>query len=468
MQTTENLQLPYIMPAQAQKHVTHNEALQALDAIVQLSVLSRALAVPPAMPEAGDRYIVGVLASGVWENQDGKLACWVDGVWAFYLPQSGWLAWDMEDGRLYGFDGSLWGAVSDDLQDLSLLGINATADTTNRLSISAPASLFNHDGNGHQLKINKNSAADTSSALFQTAFSGRAEMGLTGDDGFHVKTSADGSNWYEGMQFEAGSGRVCFGSNADFGRHAVFTGVSPWVRISNTSETETGFEVVDAQAVTTQNLQIVYNCQSKISSWRVNGITALEIDSVAIVPKLKINADDMLAGEYVYSKSRVFIANNTVSGESGALFDPSTATNLDHFWNDDSANVWHFCNDTSYKADGNSTLRAAAFTTSSDYRLKERIKGIDRTRAVERVRALRPLSYHWKPDAGISDTGFQEGFLAHELSETFPNAVFGEKDGVSDKTQEPVYQSVDYMKLLPAIIAALQEALERIEVLEKA
>ena len=37
-ETTPNLNLPFIMPAQAQKHVTHNEAIELLDAIVQLTL----------------------------------------------------------------------------------------------------------------------------------------------------------------------------------------------------------------------------------------------------------------------------------------------------------------------------------------------------------------------------------------------------------------------------------------------
>ena len=41
MDQTPNLKLPYIMPSQAQKHVTHNEALRFLDAVVHLSVKSR-------------------------------------------------------------------------------------------------------------------------------------------------------------------------------------------------------------------------------------------------------------------------------------------------------------------------------------------------------------------------------------------------------------------------------------------
>ena len=63
--------LPYLAAAQAQKHVTHNEALRRLDAVVQLAVLDATLAAPPASPDEGDRYIVAASATGAWAGQDG-------------------------------------------------------------------------------------------------------------------------------------------------------------------------------------------------------------------------------------------------------------------------------------------------------------------------------------------------------------------------------------------------------------
>jgi hypothetical protein len=84
----------------------------------------------------------------------------------------------------------------------------ATADATNRFSLNGPASLFNHAGAGHQVKLNKANATDTGSFLFQTGFSGRAEFGLTGSDDFQIKVSNDGATWFNAMQLERTSGRV--------------------------------------------------------------------------------------------------------------------------------------------------------------------------------------------------------------------------------------------------------------------
>ena len=108
MDTTPNLNLPYIAAAQAQKHVTHNEAIRALDAVVQLSVLDRSLTSAPGTPAEGDRYIVAAGATGAWSGHDLEIAAWQDGAWAFYAPVEGWLAWVMDEAALLAFDGADW------------------------------------------------------------------------------------------------------------------------------------------------------------------------------------------------------------------------------------------------------------------------------------------------------------------------------------------------------------------------
>lgn len=212
MDTTPNLALPYIMAAQAQKHVTHNEALRELDAIVQLMVLDKDLATPPGSPANGARYIVAGSPTGAWSGQAGKIAAYQDGTWAFYAPQEGWLAWVGDENTFYAYDGAAWGAmtVAASVNPVPMVGVNATADTTNRLSVASTASLFSHAGNGHQHKINKNAAGDTASVLFQTNSSGRAEFGTTGDDNFHVKVSPDGSTWNEAIVVDKTAASVSF------------------------------------------------------------------------------------------------------------------------------------------------------------------------------------------------------------------------------------------------------------------
>ena len=125
--TTANLALPYILAAQAQKHVTHNEALRILDGLVQLSVLDRVLAAPPGSPADGDRYIVGSGATGDWAGWDGDIALWVDGAWFRLPPKPGWRAWVESEQTLWVYVGSAWQMLT--LADPPRFKAYLTADT---------------------------------------------------------------------------------------------------------------------------------------------------------------------------------------------------------------------------------------------------------------------------------------------------------------------------------------------------
>lgn len=214
MDSTPNLSLPYLMAAQAQKHVTHNEAIRALDAIVQISVVDKDLTTPPSSPTNGTRYLVPPGASGPWSGHANAIAAFQDGAWAFYVPQTGWLAWITDESRLYVFDDGVWTEVSGGAGggdgEFDILGVNATADATNKLAVASAAVLFNNIGDDVQIKVNKEAFGDTASLLFQTGFSGRAEMGTAGDDDFHFKVSPDGSTWHEAIVIDRATGEVEF------------------------------------------------------------------------------------------------------------------------------------------------------------------------------------------------------------------------------------------------------------------
>jgi len=202
------LSLPLIQPAQAQKHVTHNEALRLLDVIVQLSVINRTLTAPPGATVAGDRHIVAAGATGAWAGQASKIALSEAGVWAFLTPLTGWRAYVEAEAAVASFDGTGWVMLADGPLEVAQLGVSTAPDATNRLSVNSPATLLSHAGAGHQVKINKAGATDTASLLFQTGFSGRAEIGTTGSDALQVKVSPNGSAYYTAMSVAAASGVV--------------------------------------------------------------------------------------------------------------------------------------------------------------------------------------------------------------------------------------------------------------------
>ena len=217
-QTSPSLSLPYLQPSQAQKHVTHNEALRILDAVTQLSVEDATLVTPPSAPAEGSRYVINGVGTDAWANHDNDVAIWSDTAWHFVTPTVGWRADVSATADIVRFDGTSWVTTADsiDLQNVPSIGIGTTADNTNRLSIAAEATLLNHDGNGHQLKLNKAAAADTASLLFQTNFSGRAEMGTSGSDDFAIKVSPDGSTFHTALSIDADNGAVQIKTGQNF------------------------------------------------------------------------------------------------------------------------------------------------------------------------------------------------------------------------------------------------------------
>ena len=132
------------------------------------------------------------------------------------------------------------------------------------------------------------------------------------------------------------------------------------------------------------------------------------------------------------------------------------------------------------------TGSGTAYNTSSDYRLKENV--VPMTGSIDRVKALKPSRFNFIVD---SDTTV-DGFLAHEAQAVVPECVTGTKDAMKDEEYEvtaadeddnvtteaaeavmgtrsvPDMQGIDQSKLVPLLVAALQEAIARIEILEGA
>jgi hypothetical protein len=111
MTDTPNLGLPFIEGGQAQKHVTHNEALRILDAAIQIAVRDVTRTVPPASPAEGARHVVAAGATGAWTGHAQAIATWQDGAWAYLVPKPGWCVWSVADDGMMVFDGALWRVV---------------------------------------------------------------------------------------------------------------------------------------------------------------------------------------------------------------------------------------------------------------------------------------------------------------------------------------------------------------------
>lgn len=89
------LALPLLHAGQAQKEITHNEALALLDLAVQASVAAAGLDVPPDAPAEGACWLIGEAPVGAWDGQAGALAGWTAGGWRFVAPREGMRVWDV-------------------------------------------------------------------------------------------------------------------------------------------------------------------------------------------------------------------------------------------------------------------------------------------------------------------------------------------------------------------------------------
>jgi hypothetical protein len=96
-----------------------------------------------------------------------------------------------------------------------------------------------------------------------------------------------------------------------------------------------------------------------------------------------------------------------------------------------------------------STGSSTTYATSSDYRLKENIQPLEN--GLERLNQLKPVKFNW-----IEDGKEEEGFIAHEVSEIFSDAVVGEKDAVNEDGSIDG-QTMDYGRITPLLVKAIQE-----------
>lgn len=153
MANSTHLELPLLAAAQAQKHVTHNDALLRLDAIVQLGIKDRHLTSPPGSPSNGDRYIPASGATGAWEDWDLNIAWYVDGVWTKLVPRGGWIVYVEDEGLILIHDGSNWvklPAAAETWQVLaaSAMAVSLTGSTakTTLATVTVPGGAMGANG----------------------------------------------------------------------------------------------------------------------------------------------------------------------------------------------------------------------------------------------------------------------------------------------------------------------------------
>ena len=98
--------LPFLQAGQAQKEVTHNDALGRIDALLQLGVESRQTAIDH--DTVGTVWIVAPNATGAWTGYDGQIAAFDDSGWTFATPRDGCIAYVRDEDIFVRFSGGQW------------------------------------------------------------------------------------------------------------------------------------------------------------------------------------------------------------------------------------------------------------------------------------------------------------------------------------------------------------------------
>jgi hypothetical protein len=233
------LGLPYLAAGQLQKHVTLNEALTRLDALVQPAAVSRSTAAQPAAPADGALYILPASPTGpIWASRSsGDVMRFEAGGWAAVAPPDGALIWIVDEDTVVVRDGGAWVPLGQRLgtvQDLVRLGLNTTADATNPFAARINKALWTAinagDGGDGDLRMtfNKEGASDVASLLFQSGYGGRAEFGLIGDDNLTLKVSADGSSWRSALTVDRTTGAASFPTGCGRVETTVVTSGGVW------------------------------------------------------------------------------------------------------------------------------------------------------------------------------------------------------------------------------------------------
>lgn len=225
---TPNLSLPLLMPSQAQKHVTHNEALCMLDMLCQLSAKDVHVDNAPITPAQGDVYLLGSAPTGDWNGQAHAIAAY-DGVgWRFVTPRTGWRAFvESSGGRLMYFNGANWvaleaaggGGGSGDGGgtfdgEVAALGIGTPADPATPFLAELNTGRFtaraqNDGGTGSMtLALNKTGAGSDVGIVFEDDATPFARLGRFASPTTDLAVSADGTNFLTAFAIDPLNGSV--------------------------------------------------------------------------------------------------------------------------------------------------------------------------------------------------------------------------------------------------------------------
>ena len=254
---TRRFAFPYIMPAQAQKHVPHNQALHDLDILIHASAIDDTRSTPPTDAVEGDCHIIGADAVGDWAGRDGEIALMQDGVWRFIRPQTGLLVWVQATQTLKVYHAGDWQPV---------IGNTSSGTGTGADGLSA-----------YELAVSQGYSGNLSDWLASL-------VGPTGAPGPAGPAGADGSDGTNGLD----------GTNGADGRNGLdgSDGASAydiWISQGNTGS-ETDF--LNSLSASTSNMSKFALKAAADLNEALPAFPVTDGISLAFIPSLKISTID--------------------------------------------------------------------------------------------------------------------------------------------------------------------------------
>lgn len=428
---TPNLSLPFLLPAQAQKHVTVNDSLAAIDTLLMASIVSADISDPPNAPQPGDAYLLPASASGDWSDHPGHLAAWADGRWTFHQPKEGWRVWDRQDAHLLIFDGNDWQALSganEDLQNIPRLGVGTVSDAGNPLSVRGPGALMTalsvaDGGSGDfRLALNADAGAHSASVVFQSEWSGRGEIGLTTDGLFALRSSSDGAVWTDAIQIDPETGHIGLGAPPESGQPVT---IADLARISGNNGSLLLRDNGSIDMNRSGGGSIYFRARSP-GSYLHLGVTSSDGSLITNGFVMRPNNQDIQFG---------FDLSPAMAGAVD-IGKPS-------------------------RPFGNCYLTNAPIV-SSDRRGKTDIETFDA--GLELLQSLNPVTFKRKGDGQTRHIGLiaQQVREALESTELAGCGIWN----LADQSDPGSAQSISYGELVPVLIDAVNELAERVEALE--
>ena len=395
------------------------------------------------------------------------------------------------DDNLKIYDGSQFRTIGKVTEDnLGLLSKSGGTMTGALLvdsggTVSAPAIAFSNDTDTGLYRVNSNilgiscAGGDNSTGSLQANFEFSSSSFISREDITLDKTGADASlqintnsNSHNAI-IDLASDTTTLGS--DFGLRLIRSGgVDGFSKLHHRSTSATANNLlIESQAGTSGGIVLMTGGTPHVtpasevaskSRWAVAGN-----GTVLAGEAIRINQDPVGATGNVGSGIKV-CGPTSASTEYDGFGMSINAKDIVGIFNRTNTTgvVVEFKYNGSVVGSVSTNGSATTYNQSSDYRLKQDINNIDG--AIAKIKTLRPVTFRWKNNV---DIGYDSGFIAHEVQETghYNHLVTGVKDGTrtshsNPEENEPDYQGVDYSKFTPMLVAALQEAVAKIETLE--